>query len=57
VCVRDRGNHQHNQIGAAHGFGDVGRQEINRNQPLLNALRLDATLRAKRGEALRVAGV
>jgi hypothetical protein len=57
VCVRDRGDHQHYQIGAANGFGDVRRQDIDPDQPLLNAARLDATLRAQGGEALRGASV
>jgi hypothetical protein len=57
VCVRDRGHYQHNQIGAANGFGDIRRQEIDWDQPLLNATRLDATLRAQSCEALRVAGM
>jgi len=57
VCVRDRGDYQHDQIDAANGFGDIRRQEIDWDQPLLNATRLDAPLRAQRGEALRVAGM
>ena len=57
VCVRDRGDYQHDQVGAANGFGDISRQEIDRDQPLLNATCLDATLRAQRGEALRVPSV
>jgi hypothetical protein len=57
VRVRDRGDYQHDQIGAANGFDNVSRQEIDRDQPLLNATCFDATLRAQRGEALRVAGV
>src|SRR5260370_13898156 len=47
VCVRDRGDYQHDQIGAANGFGDIRRQEIDWDQPLLNATRLNATLRAQ----------
>jgi ABC-type protease/lipase transport system fused ATPase/permease subunit len=57
VCVRDRGDYQHDQIDAANGFGDVGRQAIDWDQPLLNAACLDATLRVQSGEALRVAGM
>jgi hypothetical protein len=57
MCVRDRGDYQHDQIDAANGFGDIRRQEIDWDQPLLNATRLDATLRAQSGEALRVAGM
>ena len=57
MCVRDRGDHHHDQMGAANGLGDVGRQQIDRDQPLLDAARLDATLRAQGGEALRIAGV
>jgi hypothetical protein len=57
VCVRDRGDYQHDEVGAANGFGDIGRQEIDWDQALLNATCLDAILRAQRGEALRVPGV
>src|SRR5262249_29283352 len=57
VRVRAGGNSEHNQLGAARVCGDVGGQETNRAHPFLNPPRLDATLRAQRGEALRVAGV
>jgi hypothetical protein len=57
MCVRDRGDYQHDEVGAANGFGDIGRQEIDWDQALLNATCLDAILRAQCGEALRVPGV
>ncbi len=45
------------EIGAADGLGDVGRHEVDRNQSMRNAARLDAALCVQRREALRVAGV
>ena len=55
VPVRDRGNHQHDEVGAANGFGDVGSHEVDGNEPLRDAARLDAALRAQRRETFRVA--
>jgi hypothetical protein len=55
--VGDRGDHQHDYVGPANGFGDIGRQEVDPDKSLVNAACLDTTLRPQGGEALGTAGV
>ena len=57
VLVRDRGNHQHDEVGAADGLRHVGGREVDGNEPLMDAACLDAALRAQRSEPLGIAGV
>jgi hypothetical protein len=47
--------HQHDEIGPIHDLGKVGGQESDRNQPLVNAARLDAAASAQLVKTLGVA--
>jgi hypothetical protein len=53
--VGDRGHHQHDEIGPIEGLGKIGGHQGDRNEPFVNAARLDAALPAQLIEALGIA--
>ena len=55
VLMRDRGHHEHDEVGAGERLRHVRGHHRDRHQPLLHAARLDAAARAQRREAFRPA--
>ena len=53
--VGDRRHHQHDQVGAAHGVGEIGRHQRDGHEPLLHAADLDPAALAQRRKALGAA--
>ena len=57
ALVRNRRNHEHDEVGAGYGFGDIGRNRLERHERVMHALYVDAATPAQSGQSFVVAAL